>query len=242
MKNKGRYTIGALLAALLVTAAFPMTAFAGGPGYEEPEETLTEETTEPTPPLTPEGNLTLVDDITTADDGEKQFITVVSKNGNYFYLVIDRSDDGEGNVHFLNLVDEADLLALIEDGEQPAEPAAPLVCTCQEKCGPGAVNISCEVCRTDLNGCTGEEKEPEEPEAEPEKKGNAGAVLALVVILGLGGGGAYYYLKVLKPKQQAKAPDDLEDFDFEDEEDYEDEEVTEDYGEASTEETGGDVE
>lgn len=69
-----------------------------------------------------------------------------------------------------------------------------------------------------------------------------GVPLALVIILGLGGGGAYYYLKVLKPKQQSKAPDDLEDFDFEDEEDYEDEEVAEDYGEASTEETGGDGE
>ena len=78
--------------------------------------------------LTPVGNLTLVDDIlqdeSTAsveklenEQKSKQFITVQSKNGNYFYIIIDRSGDKE-NVYFLNLVDETDLFALLETEEE----------------------------------------------------------------------------------------------------------------------------
>ena len=64
-------------------------------------------------PLTPDGNLELVDDVYQTSDG-KQFITVQSKNDNTFYIVIDRDKNGE-NVYFLNLVDEADLMALMQD-------------------------------------------------------------------------------------------------------------------------------
>ena len=70
--------------------------------------------------FTPDGNLTLIDDFlqieapTTEDSAriEKQFITVQSKNENTFYIVIDRNGETE-NVYFLNLVDEADLMALM---------------------------------------------------------------------------------------------------------------------------------
>ena len=72
--------------------------------------------------LTPDGNLTLIDDIGSATAAGKQFITVESKNGNVFYLIIDRDDDGEETVHFLNQVDEADLLALTEDGQAAETP------------------------------------------------------------------------------------------------------------------------
>ena len=82
--------------------------------------------------LTPDGNLTLIDDIGSSSQAGKQFITVESKNGNVFYLIIDRDDDGEETVHFLNQVDEADLMALTEDGE--TQPAA---CSCTERCQAG---------------------------------------------------------------------------------------------------------
>ena len=86
---------------------------------EKPEEPAEPEEPENLDPLTPEGNLTLVDDITSEKTG-KQFITVVSKNGNYFYIIIDRDDEGENTVHFLNLVDEADLLNLMDEEDAQA--------------------------------------------------------------------------------------------------------------------------
>ena len=179
--------------------------------------------------LTSDGNLSLIDDIGSPTTSGKQFITVETKNGNVFYLIIDRDDEGEETVHFLNQVDEADLMALTEDGEK-AE--TPIVCTCTEKCLAGAVNTACQVCVKNLSECVGTEQkaaEPPEPEnPKPEKKSNTGAILAVLLILAAGGGAAVYFL-VLKPKQGKKVPADLDDFDLEDEEEYltEDEETEE---------------
>ena len=112
MNKKILRTLTAFCAALMLMGGFSVTAFAQTPEqpaadatndsgviYEEPEETA---------PLTPEGNATLVDDF----GGNKQLITVTTKAGNYFYILIDRDDEGENTVHFLNQVDDADLFAL----------------------------------------------------------------------------------------------------------------------------------
>ena len=79
-------------------------------------------------PLTPEGNLTVVDDYqTTFSDGTaQQFITLVSKSGAYFYLIIDRAADGDQTAHFLNMVDEADLLVLMDEEDIPNRNRNPL--------------------------------------------------------------------------------------------------------------------
>ena len=150
MNKKILRTLTALCAALMLSGGFSVTAFAQTPEgeddtndsgvvYEEPQK---EE------PLTPDGNATLVDDF----GGNKQLITVTTKNGNYFYILIDRDDEGENTVHFLNQVDEADLLALMEDGSTEAAP--PAVCSCTEKCEAGKVNVSCPVCKDNMTACS----------------------------------------------------------------------------------------
>ena len=126
--------------------------------------------------LSPDGNLSLIDDIGSAAKNGKQFITVETKNGNVFYLIIDRDDEGKETVHFLNQVDEADLLTLMEDGETVA-PAA--VCTCTAKCKAGAVNTNCPVCKTNMTECSGPEpQEPSRRNPKPRRKKPKAALAA----------------------------------------------------------------
>lgn len=160
----------------------------------------------PSAALTPDGNLTLVDDYRTdnADGSGKQFITLVTKAGNTFYLVIDRDDEGEQTVHFLNLVDERDLLSLMDEDEaaeytKPEPEVQPPAETQEPEDGDG-------------------EDKPDEDK--PAAKVNPLPVLVLVLAL-LGGGGFFAYTKFFKgggKKEQVK-PDPDADY-TEDEEDY----------------------
>ena len=167
--------------------------------------------------LTPDGNLSLIDDIGSSTRSGKQFITVETRNGNVFYLIIDRDDEGEETVHFLNQVDEADLLTLIGDDAPAAE--TPAVCNCKEKCVAGAVNTNCPVCKNNLSECSGKEAVTE-PESEPERpeKKSGGGLLVIALLLALAGGGAIAYVKFIKPKLGVKVSADPDDYDFEDEE------------------------
>lgn len=167
--------------------------------------------------LTPDGNLSLIDDIGSSTRSGKQFITVETRNGNVFYLIIDRDDEGEETVHFLNQVDEADLLTLMGDDAPAAE--VPAVCNCKEKCAAGAVNTNCPVCKNNLSECIGKEVVAEPgPEAEQPEKKSSGGLLVIVLLLALAGGGAFAYVKFIKPKQGMKVSTDPDDYDFEDEE------------------------
>ncbi len=227
MKNKRIFrSVSALLAALVIMGGFSVTAYAGGGEEWGDYEPIPEETPEPQP-LTPEGNMTLVDDIEGEAAEDKQFITVVSKSGNYFYIIIDRAEDGENTVHFLNQVDEIDLMTII--GEEETE-EAPAVCECEDKCFVGHVNTACPVCAVNISECAGKEAEPEPQETEPpakEEKGGMGGVLLIMLLLAAGGGGVFYYFKILKPKQDAaKGSSNLDNYDFdEDEEEAEDEDM-----------------
>ena len=180
--------------------------------------------------LTPDGNLSLVDDIGTT--GGKQFITLQTKAGNTFYLIIDRDDEGEETVHFLNQVDEADLMALTEDGE-----IAPATCPCPEKCEAGAVNTACPVCKDNLTACVGAAPEAEEPaeatEPEEEAGNSMGGLIVFLAVLLIGGGAALYFFKFKKPQADTKGNDDLDEYDFgeDDDEDEPAPEVEDDTGE-----------
>lgn len=216
MKKTKMRIFTTLLAVTLCCTAFSTTAFAGG--GEDTTEPAPEVTATPTPdpaPLTPNGNLTLVDDVDGEQAKSKQFVTMQSKNGNYFYLVIDRDGDKE-NVYFLNLVDEADLMALIED--DTAATPVPEICSCTDKCATGAVNTSCPVCKNELTKCSGKVAADVEPE-KPTKKGSPMGILALLLIMGALGGGAFYYFKVVKNKPKTKGNSQLDEYEFEDDED-----------------------
>ena len=212
MKNKNTIkTLSALCAALILTGGFSMNAFAQGAEETTDDSGVVYEEPKKEEPLTPDGNATLVDDF----GGNKQLITVTTKNGNYFYILIDRDDEGENTVHFLNQVDEADLMALMEDENSTAQ-TAPAVCNCTDKCETGKINTACPVCAANMTACGGKtaEPEPEEPAEPQEKKNNAGGLVLFLIVALLGGGGAFYYLKVMKPKQDIKGGTDLDDFDF----------------------------
>lgn len=195
------------------------------------------------PPLTEEGNMTVTDDIyqlivekitQTGEDGteviettvieNKQFITVHTRSGAEFYIVIDRSRDSE-NVYFLNQVDDDDLFALLEANDS----ATP--CTCAEKCAAGEVNTDCAVCRMNMKSCTGKEvqkAEVTETSPEPEQK-KANPMPIVVLILLIGGGAAVYFLKFRKSKPKTSGTTDLDDYDYgeEDETEYEGDEENE---------------
>lgn len=220
MKNKS-LILASLITIMLCFTTFSTIAFAGG-GEEEiitiPE--VNEPVKSNPTALTPDGNLTLVDDISGEGAEDKQFVTVVSKNGNYFYLVIDRAGDRQ-NVYFLNLVDEEDLLALIEE-DKPKQQEIPQICNCINLCEEGKIDPNCSLCRNDLTKCTGKPLTPTST-SEPKKEKNKGmGGILLLLIVGMAGGGIYYF-KVLKDKPNTKGNTILDDYDFDDDEDEDDE-------------------
>ena len=198
--------LGALLvsAALCAGMAAPVFAFEGEAApVEQPvlpevvEADIITVTDEETGALTPEGNLTLVDDYHTdySDGSGQQFITLVSKSGNTFYLVIDRNAKGQQTVHFMNLVDEADLLALMEEEAADAYTA--------EK--EAAAQAELDRLKAEEEAKKAEE---EAATAEPPKENKitmyAGAFLGIVALIALVAGGGFYFYRQQMQKKKAE--------------------------------------
>ena len=208
MKMMNKFCALMLSVALCAGMAAPAFAYGGEPVEEAEQPVLTSTTDEEdvvtvtdeeTGALTPEGNLTLVDDYHTdySDGSGQQFITLVSKSGATFYLVIDRNAKGQQTVHFMNLVDEADLLALMEEEDGDAYTA--------EKETAAQAEQERKQAEEDAK------KAAEETEASGSEQtgGNkvtkyAATFLGVLALVGLAAGGGIYTFMKQKQKKQAE--------------------------------------
>ena len=199
--------LGALLvsAALCAGMAAPAFAFEGEAApVEQPvlpevvEEDVVTVTDETSGALTPEGNLTLVDDYHTSysDGSGQQFITLVSKSGATFYLVIDRNAKGQQTVHFMNLVDEADLLALMEEDAADAYTAEKEAAAKAEQDKLKAEEEAKKAAEEAASGT-------EQPKENKITK-IASGFLGVVVLIALAAGGIFYAFAKQKQKKQAE--------------------------------------
>ena len=205
--------LGALLvsAALCAGMAAPAFAFEGEVApVEQPvlpevvEEGVVTVTDEETGALTPEGNLTLVDDYHTnySDGSGQQFITLVSKSGNTFYLVIDRNAKGQQTVHFMNLVDEADLLALMEEEDADAYTAEKEAAAQAEQ---DKLKAEEEAKKAAEEAAASGEEQPKENKVTKIASGFLGVVV--LIALAAGGGFYFYHQQMQKKKAEKEALD-----------------------------------
>ena len=198
--------LGALLvsAALCAGMAAPAFAFEGEAApVEQPvlpevvEEDVVTVTDETSGALTPEGNLTLVDDYHTdySDGSGQQFITLVSKSGNTFYLVIDRNAKGQQTVHFMNLVDEADLLALMEEEDADAYTAEKEAAAQAEQDRLKAEEEAKKAAEEAAASGTEQPKENKVTKI-------ASSFLGVVVLIALAAGGGFYVLSPSRSRRK----------------------------------------
>ena len=234
IKNGLKHKAAGILAAFLITLGMSGAVWAdpipeettpteetvaNEPAETTPEETepvateapvIPVETGEPTEygfGLTPTGNMALQDDISDEEAESIEFLTVTTRDNHTFYLVIEHTKRGD-NVHFLNQVDDADLMAVLSD--EQVEQYFP-------------TEVGDETSESSGFSILGEsDTEPEadkDSEAETEKKGGSSSMTMLLVVVGVVAAvaGGYYFLKI-KPKKAGKINEDA---DFEDDEEYE---------------------
>ena len=162
--------------------------------------------------LTPDGNLSLVDDIGPITGEGQQFVTLVTKAGNYFYLIIDRNEKGEENVHFLNLVDERDLFTLMEEDDQNIYT--------EQLAAEQAAKEAAEKAAQEAAQKESEADQDADKDKESGKSRNMLPLLLIPLIIAAAGGG-WFYVQTKKKKQAVNTPDPDADYtDDDDDEDY----------------------
>ena len=161
-----------------------LAQFAGGAETGEPTEGK---------PFSMGGNMKTVD-LLYSKATNKQFITVQTRKGETYYLVIDYDKpldkDGEQyETYFLNLVDDRDLFGVVSKDEQPTpEPTA-----------------------------TPTPKPTAEPKPEAERTTDSTAMMALVLLVVLIAGGAAAFIMLGKKKDTQPRYTELDDEDDEEE-------------------------
>ena len=158
--------------------------------------------------LTPEGELDLQDDLAGEEAGDLQFMTVQTKDGTVFYLIIDHSSNSR-NVYFLNQVDASDLLAIMNDEEVDAYEESLME---KEESKSKVIQPEQEEVREPA-----QEKEEKNYESKDEKKEKKDSALPLAAVLGViaaGVLGGYYFFKI-RPERNGSKIDRME---FEDDE------------------------
>ncbi len=205
-KKKVRFLITPL-AVMLCMTAFSSVAYAGGGPETEPTPAPTA-TPSPAPAIEPgtpfgeDGNL-VTRDLLYDKHTNKQFISVETRNGKIFYIVIDydKPIDEEleqYHTYFLNMVDERDLLDIIEEEDLPQN-SAPIV-TPEPSPAPSP------------------EPSPSPAAPEPEPQNNTGGIVAVLLIVAVIAAGVFFFFKFRNPKS-VKGKSDLDDYDFGEDED-----------------------
>ena len=167
----------------------------------------------------PSGNGVLLEDVLD-ENVNRQFLTIQSKNGNTFYIVIDKDNEGKGNVYFMNLVDEYDLMAFAdkfpdEDKDGNKKKTETVTMDTEDETPTEAENenvVSEEEQTTTANN--------------PVKAAGKNLLLPAIGVLALIGVAAFYFLKVKgsSAKNDKNYDYDEEDDDFDNGETVKDEE------------------
>ena len=204
------------------TTTTPVTTTPKPQAEADPEEEEEAETPESGTGFTSEGNA-ITRDLLYDKATNKQFVTLETKDGTVFYLVIDydspvNEEEEQYQTYFLNLVDAADLAALVGEEDAESEEETPPLCSCRERCRVGKIDTTCPVCTADLTACLGEEPEEPEPEPEPEvqqpvvepEDDSSSAVAAVILLLVILAGGAVFMVKMLRRKEKtpSRPPED----------------------------------
>lgn len=200
MKNKVmKKILMIMLSSTILMGSASVTAFAQANENAEQAETA-EQVIEEQPaeqpaaegtPFSTSGNGQLVDD--KENDSSKQFLTVQTKNGNTFYMVIDRSGTSE-NVYMMSLVDENDLAEFLGENEEIEKKEEPAVVLPETTAAP-------------------ETTVQPETEVKPESGGNkmfGSAILGGGIVLVFGGLAAFALSKFRKKKEDSIVEEGLE--------------------------------